>query len=288
MSTTMNNPACGWVRGRLPLWTGVGDDANDSSDDGGDLSVEDRRSIDRHLKGCLACRAHRARLSRVMDALAAAAGSLPIAPDAPSLWPSLERRIGADPAGGELRHSRGWETAAERESAWASLDGERPLRSAWIQDTLGEVLDAAGLGTRCNGSGKGRGSRTWGVVGASLAASVLALLVVLPASWRQRARAEAILRDNAAPVARMVVPTAEPEVEAQNLAKSGPEDDKDVPPAQLAQADPIRPPADPTPTPTPAADAAPSTKAVAPTRFGYDLEHGTLTPPDGRDTKPVY
>ena len=286
MSTTMNNPACGWVRGRLPLWTRVGDDASDPSDNGGDLGVEDRRSIEWHLEGCPACRAHRAGLSRAMEALAVASGSLPVASDAPSLWLSLERRIAADHSRVGSRQPRARETAAERQLACASLDDERPLRSAWMQDTLGDVLEAAGLRNRSDGLRQARGSRYWRVVGASLAASVLALAVVLPVSWRQRAGAEAMIRDNAAPVNTVVALPPEPQPEAEDPAESGPEDDRDISASQLAQAEPIHPPAEP--TPTPAADAAPSTKPVAPTRFGYDLEHGTPMPPDGRDAKPVY
>ena len=76
----------------------------------------------------------------------------------------------------------------------ASLDGERPLRSAWMQDSLegsargrraGRAGDARWAHGRRVPSGRGRPARcgleAWRIAGASLAASVLALLVVLPA-----------------------------------------------------------------------------------------------------------
>ena len=215
MSTTMDNPACEWVRGRLPLWTGFGDGADDPSDDGGDLGVEDRRSIGRHLKGCPGCREHRSALSRSMEALdrrvglvadrsgcAVIVGLAGAADRGPSIRTPARRRNrpGSRPPAGNWR--------------LASLDGERPLQSAWMQDTLRELLDAAGLGAlgdRSGSAGRGPSMRSpraatgrWRIAGASLAASVLALLVVLPASWRQRAGAEARIRENAAPVAAMV------------------------------------------------------------------------------------
>jgi hypothetical protein len=294
MSTTMDNPACEWVRGRLPLWTGFGDGADDPSDDGGDLGVEDRRSIGRHLKGCAECRAHRSALSRSMEALAVASGSLPIAPDAPSLWASLERRIAAQHSHHRSEERPAQEPTAGRDLALASLDGERPLQSAWMQDTLRELLAAAGLGAlgdRSGSAGRGpsmRSPRTatgrWRIAGASLAASVLALLVVLPASWRQRAGAEARIRENAAPVAAMVELPAESQPEAPSLVESDSDDDRDLAAGQLAQAEPVHPPAEPTPP----ADATAGAKPSAPTRFDYDLEHGTSTSPEGRDVKPVY
>jgi hypothetical protein len=295
MGTTMDNPACEWVRSRLPLWMGAGDDADDSRDEGGDLSVEDRRSIDRHLGGCPACRAHRSGMVRALEALGVTAGALPVDADAPSLWPSLERRIAAHHARDGSRTPPVHQTAAGRERSWAALDGERPLQSAWMQDTLKEVLEAAGLGALSGRSEAacrrrpGRSARrvlpvSWRIVGASLAASVLALLVVLPASWRRQVAAEADIANNSAPVVGVLGPPVGPPSEATDSAEPVPEHDRGIPPGQLAQAEPIRPPAEP----PPAADAPAGAKPGTPPRLDYDLEPVRPMPLDGRDAKPVY
>ncbi len=93
MGMMMHKPSCEWVRGRLPLWMGLGDGASDPGSDGDDLSAPDRRSIEAHLGACPACREHRSRLARALEALDLAAVSPPVGADAPSLWPALERRI---------------------------------------------------------------------------------------------------------------------------------------------------------------------------------------------------
>src|SRR5262245_66313338 len=125
--TTMDKPGCEWVRGRLPLWIG---DGGDSDDDGGDLSAEDRRAIEGHLRGCAGCRAHQAGLAGALEALAVTAGTAPAVPDAPSLWSSLERRIAAHHPGDDPRPSRAWDPVAAGGPVWTALDDERPLRSA--------------------------------------------------------------------------------------------------------------------------------------------------------------
>lgn len=58
----------------------------------------------------------------------------------------------------------------------------------------------------------------------------------------------------------------------------------DFPINQLADAEPTRPPET---TTQPAVEVA-LPKSSRPTRFGFDLEHGTPMPPDTRDAKPVY
>ena len=85
------------------------------------------------------------------------------------------------------------------------------------------------------------------IVWASLAASILAVLVVVPAAWQRQADAEARILADAAPMPGLIVPPAEPQPEAQDIAESAPEDDRVIPGGQLAQADPIRPPAEPAP-----------------------------------------
>lgn len=294
MGMTMDKSSCEWVRGRLPLWMGLGDDASDPGGDGDDLDADDRRSIEAHLGSCPACREHRAALARAFEALDLAAVALPAVPDAPSLWPALERRIAAHHSREGSGTARPREPVAERPRVWAALDDDRPLRSAWMHDTLREVVEAAGLGARPGRSGRaGRGrsgawpraaGARWRVVGPSLAASILALLVVLPVAWRLRAAAEAKVGNNAMPLALLAGPVDPAEVVGPDLPEIDAADDREIPAGQLAQADPIKPPADPTPT----ADVAAGAKPATPARFGYDLENGTPMPPDGRDAKPVY
>ncbi len=299
MGTTMDNPACEWVRGRLPLCMGAGDDPDDPGDERGDLSVEDRRSIDRHLGTCPACRAHRSALARALGALGVAAAATPLLADAPSLWPALERRIASHHARDRSRksRSRARDGATEQEKTCAALDSDRPLRSAWMQDTLREGLGAVGLGS-LSGCPTGtarpgrsarvlRGPRLRLIAWASLAASIVAVLVLVPA-WQRQADAEARILAYAAPVPGLIVPPTEPQPEAQDIAESTPEDDRVVPGGQLAQADPIRPPADPVTAPARAADVTSGTRSTTPTRFGFDLEPLTPMPPEGRDAKLVY
>jgi Putative zinc-finger len=299
MGTTMDNPACEWVRGRLPLCMVAGDDTDDPGDERGDLSVEDRTAIDRHLGTCPACRAHQSALARALGALGLAATATPLA-DTPSLWPALERRIASHHARDRSRksRSRAQDGATERERTCAALNGDRPLRSAWMQDTLKEGLGAVWLGAlsgRPTGTARpGRSGRSARVlqgprliVWTSVAASILAVLVLVPA-WQRQADAQARILAYAAPIPGLIVPAAEPQPEAQDIAEATPEDDRVVPGGQLAQAELIRPSADPVPTPARAADATSGTRSMAPTRFSFDLEPLTPMPPEGRDAKSVY
>jgi hypothetical protein len=268
-------------------------DGNDP-DDGGDLSVQDRRTIEGHLRECPRCREHQAGLGRALEALAVTAGVPPMAPDEPSLWPSLERRIAAHRRGDDSWTPRVQGPVAGGSQAWPALDDERPLRAAWMRDSLREVVEAAGLGMlsdRSEGPRRGHSGRSprvvrrsWRIVGASLAASVLALVVVLPMVWRRQAAAEATILANAAPEASLVGPPAPTESMVAEAEEPAPKEDRHIPADQLAQAEPIRPPAEP----STAADAKAGPKPEAPVRFGYDLDHGTPMPPDGRDAKPVY
>jgi hypothetical protein len=285
MGTMMDKSSCQWIRGRLPLWIGLSDGASEPGGED-DLGAGDRRSIEAHLGACPACREYRSGLARALEALDLAAVSPPVVPGASSLWPALERRIAAQHSREGSPTARVPEPLAERARLWAALDDDRPLRSAWMQDTLREMVEAAGFGARPDRSGRtGRtAGERWRIVGASLAASVLALLVVMPVAWRLRAAAEARIRDNAAPVELLVRPTNSPEAGQPDLAESGPAHDRDIPAGELAQAEPIKPPADP---PSPA-EAASGAKSGTPARYGYDLEIGTPMPQDGRDAKPVY
>jgi len=288
--TTMDNPGCEWIRGRLPLWIGDGDG---SDEDGGDLSVQDRRTIEGHLRECPRCRERQTGLARALEALIVAAGVPAMAPDEPSLWPSLERRIAAQHRGDDPGMHRVREPVAGGSRVWPTLDDERPLRSAWRRDTLREVVEAAGLGVLSDpseGACRGRPGRSprvvgggWRIVGASLAASVLALVVVWPTAWRRQAAAEATILANAAPAASPGGPPAPDEPAAEALEDPAPGAHRHIPTDQLAQAE-IRPPAEP----PSAADAKAGPRPEPPVQFDYDLDHGTPMPPDGRDAKPVY
>ncbi len=77
----MGNEHCRWVRERLPLLVG------------GDLGVEDRRGVERHLIGCLGCRGQRRSLDGALLALRSAASNPPARPEPPSLWPALALQI---------------------------------------------------------------------------------------------------------------------------------------------------------------------------------------------------
>jgi hypothetical protein len=296
MGTTMDKSSCEWVRGRLPLWMGPGA-LNDPDDDGGDLSVEDGQAIERHLGSCPGCRAHQSGLSRAQQALAATAGSLSVAHDAPSLWPALERRIAVQHGFGGAQATRPQSTSDGSAPAWtlAILDDERPIRSAWMQDTLREMAETAGLAVlsdRMSGGRRGRAGRSpvgasgsWRVVVTSLAASIVALLIIVPTAWRKQSVAEATIRGNAAPLA-MVGPADQAESQATDGNDFNREEDRGILDRQLARADLIPSPADPSPSPT--ADVAAGGKAPASSRLDYDLDPMTPMPPDGRDAKPVY
>ena len=73
--------SCGWVRDRLPLLAGD------------DLLGDDRRRARRHLIGCPSCRHRLAALRETLAVLQGASTVSPSHPDAPSLWPEIDRQI---------------------------------------------------------------------------------------------------------------------------------------------------------------------------------------------------
>jgi Putative zinc-finger len=294
MGTTMGNPACEWVLARLPLGVGIDDDPTECNGEGDDLSPEDRASIEGHLGACPSCRQHRADLERAYCALAGAAGSLLVAPDAPSLWPSLERRMAAHDArtGPPLLRAMHRVTDRGRRDL-TDLDGERPLRSAWLRDSLGGILESAGLsgrGARARHGldespdrGEHAAARSAWITGAGVAAAILALVIALPAVRRQHSDAQSVIRANAEPLADDVVP--EVTSTAEDPAPLEIADDRaSIPARELAQADPVPVPQ----APVPAHEGSPSPKTAPPSRLNFDLEHGTPMPPDARGAKPVY
>jgi len=298
MGTTMGNPACDWVRARLPLWVGVNDDPTEQNGEGDDLSPEDRRSIEGHLGACPGCRQHQVDLELAYSALAGAAGSLLVAPDAPSLWPVLERRMEAHDARTRPPSLRARHCVTDRgRRDLTDLDGERPLRSAWMRDSLGEILEGAGLSRRGTRPGNGldespdrgpqapapSGWRPAWITGAGLAAAILALVIALPAVRRQHSDAQSIIHANAEPLTHPVVP--EVPVKAEDPAPADVADDRaSIPARELAQAEPIPVPQ----APATAHEGSPASKTATPSRLNFDLEHGTPMPPDARGAKPVY
>jgi anti-sigma factor RsiW len=77
----MSRNGCKSTRLRLPLLAG------------GELLGNDRREVERHVIGCNDCRHHLESLRKSLQVLHIAAESVPVRPDAPSLWPALSRQI---------------------------------------------------------------------------------------------------------------------------------------------------------------------------------------------------
>lgn len=129
---------CRWVLDRLPLLAG------------GDLTVTDRRKVERHLIACPGCRSHNASMASALGALRSAATESPVETDAPSLWPALARQIR------ETRHESRpsilslplplAEPGSWLDAAWASV---RPSRvRPWLTAAAGLAvlgLTAAGV-----------------------------------------------------------------------------------------------------------------------------------------------
>ncbi len=298
MGTTMGNPECEWVRVHLPLWVGVRDDLIEPNDEAGDLSPEDRRSIEGHLGSCPCCAHHRAGLERALETLSLVASSLPSASEGPSLWPALDRRMMAHQARNRPRWLRPVHGISERGlRAWVDFQGERALRIAWMSDSLGEALKGTGLGEpRARGREVRRHwmRRSAGIIGTGVAAAVLVLTIGLPEAHRQQGSAQSIISANTQPLAGAVKPPIPVEAETPALTNSA--DDADPSPSELTQTDPIPVPETPTTESAPASKTVTATVTAAPapapppspSRWNYDLEHGTPMPPHARDAKPVY
>jgi hypothetical protein len=284
MGKTMSNPACDWVRIRLPLW--VGDDGQtEPNGEEGDLTASDRQAIERHLGDCASCQRYRSNLDRALGALAIAASQMPVEPQAPSLWPALERRI----ANHNARMSSRWMRAAERltdpwSRAWEVLHGERLLRQAWTRDSLREAIRGR--------QGRAPESRRMpGLVFAvTVAASLLVAIIEVPALRRQRVETESRIVAKAAPLADLDAPPLPPREEPLETANSDEVSDAASNATPLVQTEPARN----AETPVAGLDGASASVPTKPSptaparRFGYDLEHGTPMPPDAREPKPVY
>jgi hypothetical protein len=283
MGKSLANRECDWVRARLPLWADRGcldaqteNDRSDTIGEGRDLSGHDSRVIALHLAGCEACRGHRLNLETALAALAIAAAELPAAPEAPSLWPELSRRL-AD-AGLANRRLKAADHKRSPPRPWSALDGEGTLTRAWNRDTIGELF-----GSR-PARRQSRLRRATGLIARlSVAAAILVVVSQLQIVNERTKDAEATIKSNQTPLPEpvtAVVPRAEPVVEI------APREKIEVPPNQLAEADIPRP----AESPVAAVETGPISRPAPPSasRLGFDLDHGTPMPPDSREAKPVY
>jgi hypothetical protein len=278
MGKSMRNRECAWVYARLPLWVDDGDGKSPSevNHDAGDLTAKDHHEIERHLAGCASCRRHSVALQRALDALAAVVAEPPVAPPAPSLWPMLERRI----AGREIGDSVGWPrvglAVADRSlRPWGDLDDERPLRQAWACDTIRELV---GGNQRMLAPPKRTSAL---LLRASVAIAVAIALVGFSVVRRQWLDAQSTIVANSVPLPEVVAPPIVADLPQPEVSDR---DTNDVLSGQLADTEPVRTPE----SPASVLDAGPVPKSLPRARFGFDLEHGTLMPPDTREPKPVY
>jgi hypothetical protein len=278
MGKSMGTRECGWVRARLPLWADqrVRDVQSEVGSEGSDLSAKDSDIIAQHLAECASCRQHRLDLEQALGALAVAAAHLPLRQDAPSLWPELERRMIANPQSSDSRRgAHALEKAGRSLRAWSNLDGDRPISQAWTRDTIGELLaDRRLIRTKSK-------RKTDFILRLSVAATILIGLMLFQILQQRCKDAEATIAANRVPLHEFVVPLSTSDEPALEITDR---DINEVPPNQLAEADPPRP----AEGQAAAVETAPILKSSPPTRFGFDLDHGIPMPPDSREAKPVY
>jgi hypothetical protein len=234
------------------------------------LGIHDHHKIKQHLNICRTCRQHCTTLEHTTGLLASAAAELAIDPEAPSLWPILERRIEAQTHRTSPRWLRMVQNVGDRcARAWMIVNGERPLHRAWLRDSLLETLAhqpwqfGATLGLRL-------------LLGVSSAAFLFVVLYAIPVLRRQEATALSVINVNATPLPVPVFPEANLPDELAERSDS----DSNLPADQIVQAEPPRTSDVPSPS---AGNTAPPKP-----RLGYDLEHGIPMAPDVRDSKPVY
>jgi len=103
---------CRWINPRLPLLAG------------GELGIEERRKVERHLIACPDCRERRDASTSALAALRLLGEESPSDRQAPSLWPALDRQI---------RQSRHLSRPA---LAW----WENPLPRSWSLASLATAL----------------------------------------------------------------------------------------------------------------------------------------------------
>jgi hypothetical protein len=209
--------------------------------------------------------------------LTVAAGYLPIQPDAPSLWPSIESRIVNRHAPALTRWPKLFDPLISQSiRRWVDRDRICSLQHAWTHDTLREMLSKR---TQTIILAKKSSGLLWK---AGLAAIILFALTGIGISHERWRNAQFIVTANSAPSHDSspvpALPDQEPPLEVETYGRN------DIPPNQLADAEPTH---SPEISPS-AAEAVAAPKQSPRIRFGFDLEHGTPMPPDTREARPVY
>jgi len=291
---TTDKLSCEWVRDWLPLLAGDGERVAGES---GDVSAEDRRLLESHLVVCTPCRRHRDALEGALSLLDTVAAQPPVGRESVSVWPDLEARIRRHH---ERERSRwvealrgycpeGLRAAADRlHRGWEEVRAQLPFRAAWARDSAREFLETRGRVPKAI-QATGRAFPLEVVLprlAVGLGLAFLLLLTIVPLVHRRRARAEAQIALNAAPIPGVSIPPSEPREEV-SVADGRPEAEP-RPADSLAQAEP------PTFADAPATgqgqgSSAPSRpSATASTAPRYDLEYGIPMPPDSPGKKLAY
>lgn len=277
-------------------------DAGSTTERDGDLSRDDRLSIEDHLDVCGDCRRRRSALVRSMSLLSAAAAESPVEPHAPSLWQGVAARIEAAEASQPSiwsRVSRALLPASARtvaDRATGRLDrirGGLPLQLAWMRDSIGHDLPDR-LRTALDRDARSSvrlGDRIFGSLTspAGLGAVAAATVFVVAASLVHRSATEAEARIAAEsrpiPIELQAVPLviAPARAEASSADESrSQESESSTEPEALAQ---VSTPSSPASGSVPASNAS---KPAAVRRYDHDLEYGIPMPPDARIAKPAY
>ena len=283
MSKSMRNLTCEWICNRLPLFVGyVGDDNSKASNgEGGDLTAEERRQIERHVRGCTSCRRYRTGLEEALAALTLVAAQTPVDPEVPSIWPLLESRIAHHDAS---TLSRWPDSARAVTRRWlrfkAILDGGRPLRLAWMRDSLLEAV----VGRKEQQLGSRRMPRL--VLGSALAAAILVILIGGPFLRRQWIEAQSTIVANAEPLADPVVPPEPIDDAPPGIANL--DDDRFVPAEVVAEAEPVRtktPRRDPTGPRRPS--QRPTSDSITTSNTGFPCRPIRANPSPSIESKPM-
>jgi len=299
----MGRPSCDWVHERLPLLV---DDSDGISCEGNDLSVEDRCRLEHHLAECASCRQHRAALEKAIAILSIAATEMTAGLRTPSLWPMLEERIQHHHAQSRstwLRALRsicpeGIRITADRFIRGCDhLRGDLPLQLAWTRDSLGDFL--AGRAWFAFSSGRSRHGAAHRSVtprfglGFSLAMAGMVVLFLVVVIQQRKTLAEARIAANAVPVPSLELPLPELPEASKDVVTATSSSTVARASDSLALASPPVLPAAPSmgqiaTAKTAATATTTATSATSPTRYDFDLEHGTPMPPETRGGKPAY
>ena len=301
----MERTQCKWVQERLCLLLEHDDGPGGEQRD---VPMKEQMCIERHLVHCTSCRNYRASLEGVMVLLTTAAAEPWTRPASPSIWLDLEPQIQHRP-----RRRQGlWQrlvgricpkplhsAANQLARCCDSLQTEIPLRLAWAEDSLRELIERIALILRSHNASEialtFRMHRGQLLSGFSLAAAVVIILTVLAVPYRQAIPTRAQVPPNPAPVQVSRVPTQDvPEQTMDVIVTTEPVTNSRAS-NSLVQADmpaPTEPLASkPTPPPVKALATATAEATSVPTsspQYDFYLEHGTPMPPESRGGKPAY